>query len=319
MWLCALNVGMTTFLRGVTGLKHCFYLMALAVIVALVAVPVRASEPPEWALHLDSFLRSQDAVANDQALLDQSRAAGASEVDIGVAVMLRSLRSADDELFLSGWNTLGGSEEKLRQSEFLKLLASDDDETFGVFSGTGKALSLRAGGDFAGYRATLLDLVWEFPGFADLIMSWEAAQREKERIANLRLPMDLPLPSTDGGEVTLGQLMEGNKALLLDFHASWCGACMAALAAIDEKIPVFKQNGVLLVGINTESPADARAVKQRFGLEVPWLAEPEGQPLKNLLQLRGVPTYVLVKPDGTVAFMDNFLNEELDAQIAALQ
>ncbi len=277
-----------------------------------------AQEPPEWAKNLDAFMRSQNSVAEDTQFLDSARDAGASAVDIGVAKMLRSLRSGDEDLFLAGWSDVGGNSEALRESELLALMGSDDEETIGLFSGLGHVLSLRVDGDHQSYRTALLDLVWEYPVFSDIIMSWEVSARERERMASLRIPLDLPFQSAAGEDVTLGSLMEGNEALLLDFHASWCGPCMNVLSTIDQHLPKLERNNVLLVGINTESLADARKVKERFNLQVPWLAEPDGRPLSELLRIQGIPTFVLVKPDGSVAFMDHALNAELDAQMESL-
>ena len=106
----------------------------------------------------------------------------------------------------------------------------------------------------------------------------EAAQvrereRDKARMADLRLPMDMEIANSGGEKTTLGKLVKGKNGVLLDFWASWCGPCMALMPELQKKAKRYGSRGIVVAGMNTENTDKAEGVRRNRGIEFTWLVE----------------------------------------------
>lgn len=136
------------------------------------------------------------------------------------------------------------------------------------------------------------------------VQSWREAKEAAEKAAkaaNLRLPLDFKFEQAVGEPVTLADLLKDKKAILLDFHASWCGPCMQVMPMLPKEAEKLVPQGVAVAAINTQSLEDAKKVQKRFNLEVPVLAE-KGSQYSKLLDVDSIPRYVIVSAEGKVLF-----------------
>ena len=90
--------------------------------------------------------------------------------------------------------------------------------------------------------------------------------------------------------------MEG-KFLLIDFWATWCGPCRAAIPELNQ---IHQQFGdrVCVVGISDEPEAAIRAMatpKMIYAVAIDTQAR-----LKKEVQVRGIPHVLLIDPKGIV-------------------
>ena len=143
---------------------------------------------------------------------------------------------------------------------------------------------------------------WNSPDMASILTILIKDRREEDRMANLEFPMGLELVTSQGEEVTLGELISNKKGALLEFWASWCGPCIALMPELVRKAEKFQPQGLLVVGLNTESKAIAEEFRIQQEIEFPWLVEPQGNPLQRLLPVDSLPHAVLVNPGGQVLF-----------------
>lgn len=108
---------------------------------------------------------------------------------------------------------------------------------------------------------------------------------------------DFSLKAADGREVRLSGLH--GKIVLLDFWASWCLPCRSAMPAIELLHRQFKDNGVVVLGIDDEEIETQRAYREKFGYSFSSLLDP-AKKVKNLYKVGGIPTTVLIDGNGGI-------------------
>ena len=159
---------------------------------------------------------------------------------------------------------------------------------------------------------------WNSPDLANMLTILVEDRREKDRMANLRFPMELDLVTSQGEEVTLSELVGDKKGALLEFWASWCGPCIALMPELARKAEKLQPQGLLVAGLNTESMATAEKFRTQQGIEFSWLVEPQGNPLQKLLPVDSLPRTVLVNPEGEVLYNGHPMDPTLKEVLAQL-
>jgi len=124
---------------------------------------------------------------------------------------------------------------------------------------------------------------------------------------------DFKLTTLDGKEVTLASLK--GKVVLLDFWATWCGPCKAAMPTIQKISEDYKGKDVVVLGVNTwEQKADAAKEyiakkKYTYGCLL------KGDELAKAYGVTGIPTLVIIGKDGKVASTEVGMSDESGAMI----
>jgi len=155
------------------------------------------------------------------------------------------------------------------------------------------------GTDAEAVRAAYAAALWDAPSRAGLFAKKVGAWRG----ANVTVPLDVEFKRVGGQPVTLAGLLRerGAKAVLLDFHASWCAPCMAAMPRLPEEARKLAPSGIVTVAFNVQNEQDAEAVQKRFKLELPVLVQ-EDRLYSELLGVNSIPRYVLLSKTGKVLF-----------------
>ena len=111
------------------------------------------------------------------------------------------------------------------------------------------------------------------------------------------------------------------KLTYVDFWASWCGPCRQSFPWMNEMQAKYGARGLQVVGINLDRKRDDA---ERFLAELPatfTIAFDAAGDSAKRFGVKGMPTSVLVGPDGKVLYMHTgFRNEEraqLEGRIAA--
>lgn len=95
---------------------------------------------------------------------------------------------------------------------------------------------------------------------------------------------------------------------------------MQTMPGMEEKAKQYEEKGVRLIGINTESSREkANGVREQFGITTPWLTEDPDRFLSRELQVRTLPTYIMVSPEGKVLFFGHPSDPRWEEAIAELQ
>ena len=128
-----------------------------------------------------------------------------------------------------------------------------------------------------------------------------------------RAAPDFEVVAFDGRKVRLNDLK--GKIVLLDFWATWCTPCMADTPRLKSLIDEHRAEAFQAISLNMGVDSHlARRHVQRQGLDGPqaWLAK--DSKILTLYAVDSAPHYVVIKPDGTIAYA----GRELDAARTAV-
>jgi thiol-disulfide isomerase/thioredoxin len=133
--------------------------------------------------------------------------------------------------------------------------------------------------------------------------SWTWDDNSKVRAEHAALE-GKPAPSLDvtgwvNGEVK-PEAMKG-KVVIVDFYATWCGPCMAAIPHNNELLKKYHDQGLLIVGVCTNNRGQEKmdqTVKDR-GIKYPTARDPQLESQKAW-HVHYYPTYAVVDRKGIV-------------------
>jgi thiol-disulfide isomerase/thioredoxin len=99
-------------------------------------------------------------------------------------------------------------------------------------------------------------------------------------------------------EVVLHELR--GKVVLVDFWASWCAPCNAAMPQLEKLSKEFPSDQFVVLGVNVDKKlADARRALEKRPVTYPNASDPTGM-LPKRFGLQTMPTSYLIDQDGVV-------------------
>lgn len=125
------------------------------------------------------------------------------------------------------------------------------------------------------------------------------------------------LKSMDGRDVRLADLR--GRVVLLDFWATWCGPCRMAMPGVQRLHNKFAGKPVSIFGVNCkERGGTERAVQfiKDKGYTYPQLLD--NGFVANAYGVRGIPTFVVIGPDGRILFSCSGYSQQQEEKIESI-
>ena len=115
-------------------------------------------------------------------------------------------------------------------------------------------------------------------------------------------PPDFELDTLDGRSVRLSDHL-GKSVILIDFWATFCDPCLAAMPHLDEIYKKYKARGFVVFGVSIDGPdsiAQVRAEVNKLGVTFPILLDEESQVVALYNPKTSAPYSVLIGRDGRI-------------------
>jgi thiol-disulfide isomerase/thioredoxin len=130
-------------------------------------------------------------------------------------------------------------------------------------------------------------------------------------------PVDLSFTATDGSQVDLARLR--GKVVLVDFWATWCGACMEETPNVVAAYNDLHNKGFEIVGISLDvDPNQLNAVTSQKGMV--WPQYFDGKAWNNAIAVKygihSIPTMWLLDKNGRLADTDG--RDDLEGKVEKL-
>lgn len=128
--------------------------------------------------------------------------------------------------------------------------------------------------------------------------------------------VDIEAPTPQGDTIRLSDYAGKGKYVLVDFWASWCGPCRAAMPALKELYAKYHDKGFDVIGVSLDAKKDAW-LKGIADLELPW---PQMSDVKlwdsagaKQYGIMAIPCTILIDPDGKIVGRDLNIQKKLRA------
>jgi thiol-disulfide isomerase/thioredoxin len=125
---------------------------------------------------------------------------------------------------------------------------------------------------------------------------------------------DWTLKTPAGEPVTLSKLR--GRVVLLDFWATWCGPCKAAMPSVQKLYEKYKDKPVTVLGINTWERSDAVAYMKAHTYSYGLLLN--GDAVAKAYRVLGIPTLYIIGPDGKILHASSGFNAATDVAVDKL-
>ena len=115
--------------------------------------------------------------------------------------------------------------------------------------------------------------------------------------------IDFTVKGHDGKEIRLSDLLAKNKLVLIDFWASWCGACRATMPHLKDIYPEYKKKGVEFFSVSLDDKEEdwKKAFKEEA---LPWIDGSNllgwKDPVAKQYAITGIPFKILIVKDGII-------------------
>lgn len=263
--------------------------------------PVTEETTPPQPATVEDRLFSGVFQSDDEfgALLQEATAEGVSEQILLEARILRFWKTDDHAMLES---ILPEMERSLGSWDFDESEVFRNEKDMLGYYYLFRAIKASDSGNALDFESYVKESFWNQPELSGVLTRYISDWQKSERMASFVMPMDTEILTSQGETTTLAEQLGDNKGIILDFWATWCAPCIALLPELKQKAEVLAPQGIVVAGMNIETPAQADPVRVQREINFPWLVDSGETSFKELLMLDSIPRMVLVSPAGKVLF-----------------
>ncbi len=111
--------------------------------------------------------------------------------------------------------------------------------------------------------------------------------------------LDFTVTDSQGKSITLQELREGKKYVIVDFWASWCGPCRKEIPNLKSIYERFSSKGLEIVSVSTDKNKKAwqKALDEE---QLPWPNFVDESGIANAYAVKAIPAIFLLDANGTI-------------------
>lgn len=131
---------------------------------------------------------------------------------------------------------------------------------------------------------------------------------------------NITLPNVEGVEVSLKEVVEANKVVLLDFWASWCRPCMGEMPYLLDAYATYHDKGFEIYGVSLDDNAEAwKNTIEKQGMKWVNVSEAAGwqTPAAKEYSVNSIPANFLIDGEGKI-IARNLRGEALKEKLAEI-
>jgi len=135
-----------------------------------------------------------------------------------------------------------------------------------------------------------------------------------QEMGNLKVGQEAPdftLQDLSGQPVNLNSY-RGQKVVLMDFWATWCGPCRMAMPDLQDLADKFKDRGLEILSVNQGESADQTRNFIEHRKYTFHVVLDQDQAVGNNYGVRGIPTLILVDKKGVVQWLRVGYSQNID-------
>ena len=279
-------------------------LLVAGLVLLTSSLALHGQDDPDAGL-IQALLESEDEKAF-QAAVTAARKGGISEQGILEARFLFLIDLGD----FARVAALAPEMEKRKAAFRIEesVIFSVPEEFFGIVEYC-QALAALEKGDEDGFKKHIQEAFWNSPRQAAAFAPHIEQLRLERAMARIKIDFTQPFAQQkDGKPVTLAALTDKSNHLVVHFWSPWSAECEENLPDFLAMTRELAHNGIPVVSVLIEESAEALGLAREFraGIKAKesgdWIVDNSKASLTRKLRVLDLPTVVLLKRDGSVAF-----------------
>ena len=146
-------------------------------------------------------------------------------------------------------------------------------------------------------------------------MGPDSRQVNANASGELKNSQKFTLNNLKGEPVNLEALLKQNKAVLINFWATWCPPCREEIPGLIDLQEKFRNKSFTILGVDAgESQTKVSGFAEKMGINYPVVLDSDMAVAKHY-SIYGIPTSLLVSSDGKILGEYHTYSRELEADV----
>ncbi|MCX8494727.1 MAG: redoxin domain-containing protein [Akkermansiaceae bacterium] len=275
----------------------------------------KTQEPNKKEAALDHLLSERDSDSAMAAAVQEARDCGISDQAILEARFLYHVDRNEDDAIATMLPEFKKQAEHFRVED--SAIFSTKEDWSAVTEYVDAIASLKKG-DKTGFKKHITEAFWLSPRQASAFAPHIERMRQEEAMSQIHIDFETKLHAlTEDQTVALKDLIAGHQAMIIHFWSPANHDCVDSLPDFAVTSKTLSEQGIAMVSLVPNSPAtlltDAKKAieplrQKKLGA---WLIDASDHSLASQLNVKTLPTFVLISNEGRILFNGEPSNDAL--------